>query len=309
MNRARLHTPPLLNRIRPPHTLDNVEPQLIGRQGHTGLDAEGLPLVAPDVHYRDLERHECKYLIDGQRLPELRRYLASFCHADHFGEGDPPAYWVTTLQLDTPAFDLARAKLKKSIHRCKLRLRTYGLGLDGPLFAEIKRKLDGVVCKSRALLPVTFDRVHELLEMQHDWPRTDPASEYVLLEFRRMARALRAEPAMFLRYRRESYVSAIDRYARVTLDSSLSYRMARGWRWVQPGDRWRLLDTPMAYRQPRAVWILELKTGSMMPVWMEELIERFRLTRCGFCKYTAAWRMENLFTRAYPDPVSENTAF
>ena len=99
-----------------------------------------------------IERFEQKYIIHPRLVPQIRKYLQPFCIPDPNGKGDIPEYIVTTLQLDTPQMDLALAKERKMFARFKLRIRTYGTDANPnlPVFVELKRKVGGVIIKSRS---------------------------------------------------------------------------------------------------------------------------------------------------------------
>ena len=103
-----------------------------------------------DVKDKIIERFEQKYIIHPQLVPKIREYIKPFCIPDPNGKGDIPEYSVTTLQLDTPTMDLALAKERKTFARFKLRIRTYGEGGSAPVFLELKRKVGGIIIKSRA---------------------------------------------------------------------------------------------------------------------------------------------------------------
>ena len=103
-----------------------------------------------EVKDKIIERFEQKYIIHPALVPKIREYIKPFCIADPNGKGKIPEYAVTTLQLDTPTMDLALAKERKTFARFKLRIRTYGEGGSAPVFLELKRKVGGVIIKSRA---------------------------------------------------------------------------------------------------------------------------------------------------------------
>ena len=103
-----------------------------------------------EVKDKIIERFEQKYIIHPALVPKIREYIKPFCIADPNGKGKIPEYSVTTLQLDTPTMDLALAKERKTFARFKLRIRTYGEGGSAPVFLELKRKVGGVIIKSRS---------------------------------------------------------------------------------------------------------------------------------------------------------------
>ena len=68
-----------------------------------------------------IERHEAKYIIPTQLVPQIREYIRPFCDADPNGVGTPPEYVITTLQLDSPSYALHHAKENEALNRFKLR--------------------------------------------------------------------------------------------------------------------------------------------------------------------------------------------
>ncbi len=241
------------------------------------------------------ERHEFKYIIRPRQAPEIREYLLNFCEPDAHARGNPPGYTVITLQLDSPSLALHLAKDRQSLNRFKLRLRTYTTRGNAPVFLEIKRKLNTIISKSRCRLPAACD-VQAAVERPRRLPFARRREENTYLEFVRLTRQIGARPVVLIRYERESYASAIDNYARVTFDRRLCYRRTSRYD-IPPrnGCRWRAADTHAAFERPFSGVILELKCTRDQPLWMAELIRRFDLTECGFCKYSAALNTDALF--------------
>lgn len=256
-----------------------------------------------------LARYEMKYAVDIRLQEPIRQFVTLFCQPDPYGRGTPPEYQVQTLQFDSPWGDLCRAKEDKAINRFKLRARTYGGDKPAPLFLEIKRKLGDVVYKSRALFKPGWTDLEEIIMGDHENPLLRTGDKMNFLEFRRLMTVIGASPVFLLRYNRESYVSENDMYARVTFDRKMIYQPSRQWSLVAPGNDWRTMDSCTATNRPFPVFILELKTTEQMPTWMAELIERFNLIRCDFCKYATASRLESIFRGAQYSDASENTTY
>ena len=249
---------------------------------------------------RDMvSRYEAKYLIPRQLVPEIRRFIAPFCVPDPYARGVPPEYTITTLQLDDPRYSLHRAKEHEALHRFKLRVRTYGEIGSAPVFTEIKAKLEATIQKWRVPIPfgqwsaewLTGLRVPDFLKSRRQ--------EIDFLQFKRLAWEIGAQPVLLVRYIRESHVGKIDRYARVTFDRKLQYQMTDSWTDFGRSGLWRGMDSAEAqgFGLPYSGVILEVKTLSHAPLWVMDLVERFQLKKCGFCKYsTALWR-EGVFRR------------
>jgi len=267
-----------------------------------------------DVKDKIIERFEQKYIIHPALVPHIRKYIRPFCIPDPNGKGEIPEYTVTTLQLDTPSLDLVLAKERKTFARFKLRVRTYGKGGSAPVFLELKRKVGGVVIKSRAKMKMDQykgdNNGRPIVWFPSECPMlSTPVDNHHFLEFSRIARAIGARPRMLIRYIRESYFGANDDYARLTFDRRICYRPTRSWNLpgVEDVHGWRPMDTQTALNRPFAGYVFELKAMRDAPRWMLELVERFNLTTTGFCKYATAWRMESIYRGFEYDAQSMNT--
>ena len=246
-----------------------------------------------------VERHEGKYVIPPTLMPAIREYIGLFCDPDPNCKGFPPEYVTTTLQLDTPAMSLHHAKESEAVTRFKLRARTYGTDGKSPVFMEIKRKIIGVVVKSRARIPREKWCSELILDPKRllDVEFRSAKEEYAFLEFVRLTREIGATPKVLVRYTRESYVSRVDDYARVTFDRNLLYQPTHSWDSWGDAGKWRPIDTPFTQDKGNRYSgvILEIKTMSNPPMWVVDLIENFDLARTGNCKYSSAVWTESLF--------------
>ncbi len=243
-----------------------------------------------------MERHEAKYIIHPSQVAPIRDFIRPFCIPDPFARGDPPEYVVTTLYLDTPELELYRASIEQIPVRFKLRVRTYVReDRSSPVFVEIKRKVKGMVFKSRSAIPPALWRKEICQQPDLSLPFRSPGEKETYLEFTGLVTRLGARPVMLVRYQRECYYPAVDEYARVTFDRRLSYRPATSFRLPGPGDKWRKMDSSLEMGWPFSGMILELKSFRDVPLWMVELTERFDLTRVGFCKYANAMCANEIF--------------
>jgi len=255
---------------------------------------------------RDLvTRYESKYIIPSGKVAEIRKFIEPFCVPDPYGHGYPPEYRITTLQLDTPDLALHYAKEREAVTRFKLRVRTYGEIGSSPVFAEIKAKLEQTIVKSRVMVPFGVWNKELIFGVYLPPCFKNERQEIDFLQFKRLVWELGAQPVALVRYIRESYVGAVDRYARVTFDRKLQYQMTDSWTDFGRNGLWRGMDSTQAqgFGLPYSGVVLEVKTLSHTPVWVMDLVERFELKKKGNCKYsTALWR-EGAF-RGYPDTNS-----
>lgn len=255
------------------------------------------------------ERHEAKYVIHPAQLPAMREFLKSWCVPDPNGSGEFPQYTVTTLQLDTPDLAFYHAKEEENLNRFKLRIRTYGTERNHhKVYLEIKRKFRGVIVKTRTTLPADLYGSH-LFSLNGDavLPFKSEGERNNYYEFLRVMRELNCEPKVLIRYRRESYFGTNDHYARITFDREITYRPTRDYDLWPAGGGWWSIDSATVLNRPFSGIVLEIKTYDEVPAWVEDFIQTFSLTRCGYCKYHNAIRMELLFTGMAYSEASEST--
>jgi len=256
-----------------------------------------------------LERHEAKYLIPRALVPRIREFIRPFCIPDPYTRGDPPEYVITTLQLDSPDLVLHHMKEWEALNRFKLRVRTYGTDGRAPVFLEVKRKVKGVIIKSRVAIPASEWGESLVRDPRISLRIRREKEVHGLLEFVRLCREINAQPVVWLRYTRESYMGMIDHYARVTLDRNLLYQPAKDWDSWGRGGKWRCMDSTLSQNKQYGFSgvVLELKTLTDAPQWMVDLTKELGLVRTGNCKYSTAVWTESIFrgTPAMPAYASE----
>jgi hypothetical protein len=279
-----------------------------------GMDVTS-PQPSSPAPKRDLlpERLEAKYIVPDSLLPDLREFLKPFCEPDAYGEGDPPCYTVTTLQLDTFDFALHRAKEDEALNRFKLRVRTYGEPGTNPVFPEVKRRIGNTIVKSRSRVPFELWSERLLFEPLLSVTFRSHREENDFLEFRRLVQEIGALPVVLLRYERESYFGSVEQYARISFDRRLVYQPTHSWTGWGRNRRWIPMDSSSALPQglPFSGVIMEIKTLNEMPQWMAELVSVFGLERAGNCKYSNALWRESLFcgSPSMPDFVASELAW
>jgi hypothetical protein len=187
------------------------------------------------------------------------------------------AYPIYSLYLDDPGMALYRASFQGQKNRFKLRIRYYAYNGNSPLFCEIKRRVNDVVLKRRAV--IRREALHRLLAGEppriadlHD--ETDGESYETLHEFIRLRNALHAEPKMILYYEREAWVAPEDDNVRITFDREAGAA--------------HYADTlePAKFESARVEpVVLELKFDDRFPLWMRELARACNLYRTKMGKY------------------------
>lgn len=229
-------------------------------------------------------RFELKYVLTERQAVAVREYVWHHVEPDEHSPSDCTAgYSVSSLYLESPARDIYRQAVTGASRRYKLRLRFYDNGPNSPVFAEIKRRVNHVVVKDRAV--VSHQTALALAGSYAGWPietiGTTPAEhtehEASLSEFVRLRDQIGAVGLVFVSYTREAYVSRHGEYARVTFDRDVHGSL------YQRGDSLRFPEGGVQPLQGKVV--LELKFTDRCPSWMLELVRHFDLERISVAKY------------------------
>ena len=112
-----------------------------------------------NLHSQDLikQRFEMKYLVSEFETQQIIDFMAPYMQSDPMGKEYP----VTSLYLDNDDMAMFWSSEMGEKNRYKLRLRSYS-GFDGaPIFAEVKRRVDRVILKTR--VPIRREMIPALL--------------------------------------------------------------------------------------------------------------------------------------------------
>lgn len=213
-------------------------------------------------------RKEMKYMIPPDRYADFTAELLTHMKGDKYGE-----YTTCNVYYDTDIFNLIRMSMDRPLYKEKLRVRSYGVPTPGSnVFVEIKKKYDGIVYKRRETMPYTV--ACDFLD-RGIYP--DNLDSQIMREIRYFMEYHRPVPKLFLAYDRIAYAAqnpAED--VRLTMDSSIRYRFDRvalhegmeGEQLLSPGEH-----------------LMEIKTATAIPLWLCEMLDRYRIRRISFSKY------------------------
>ena len=228
-------------------------------------------------HYQR-SRYELKYLIDEPCARQVRDFVRSYLKRDPYARPAMKyAYPIYSLYLDGPGLELYRASFQGQKNRMKLRIRYYAYNGNSPLFLEIKRRVNDVVLKRRAV--IKRDALNGILagyspRLADLYDQADGESYDVLHEFTNLRNAMHAAPKMIIYYEREAWVAPDDDSVRVTFD-----RQAGGAKYAHTLE-------PAKFDPARIESvILELKFDDRFPTWMRELARACDLYRTKMGKY------------------------
>jgi hypothetical protein len=238
-----------------------------------------------------IERREYKYLIPARVADRVRAAIQPFCEIDPWAaKSVGRRYLIDSLYFDTADLRLFWANDHELVDRFKLRVRGYPQAPGGPVFFEVKRRVNDVITKTRG--KVSHSQWAAVLgDPAAPIPVDIRGRDRVAVErFVTLARTLRVRPFTLVRYEREPYFSRIDEYARVTFDSNIRAQSVEALSFEPPSRGWRALDDAVTQRTLDSLIVLELKFTTAVPLWLVDLVGRFDLQRRSFSKYGTSIR-------------------
>jgi len=233
------------------------------------------------------KRYEIKYLLEEDRYQALRRALGDRITEDAYGLTD-----ICNIYYDTPDFRLIRDSMDKPMYKEKLRLRSYGAaGEDTRVFAELKKKYDGVVYKRRVALPCAEAEAILPVEggavapgfVSHETAGEEDGQRQIFREigsFLRYYGTLR--PAMYLSYKRIAAFGTEDPALRVTFDTDILWRTDNVTLQAAPAGR-SVLEAGQH--------LMEIKVPGAFPLWLSEILTDLEIYPTSFSKYGRAYSM------------------
>ena len=233
-------------------------------------------------HRLQNSRFELKYVIDERLVRPVRDFARSYLQPDeHADVNNGCQYVVHSLYLDSPSYALCRSTMQGLKNRFKLRIRYYDDSPDSPAFFEIKRRIDDVILKQRAI--AHRGAVGRILRGQ--WPEWSDLVHQRSADYGAMQRfcslrdTIQADGRVFVSYMREAYVTPDNDTVRMTFDRQIACTpyahgcsLARTQETLDPGVEGV---------------VLELKFTERFPKWMGRMVRTFDLERTSMAKYVA----------------------
>jgi len=230
-------------------------------------------------------RFERKYVISEQKAAMIRSLIHNHVEPDEYLTPEwPNGYPVYSLYLDSPQLSLYDATARGMKNRFKLRIRYYDDSPDGPIFPEIKRRIDQVIRKKR--VGIKRERITDLLSgaLPDRSALLNSKQDFgALQEFCQLARSLNAIPTLIVGYNREAYIDSITGTCRVTFDRNIRARSFNEFEGLTTTLQ------PMRHQDPGV--ILEMKYVDRLPQWMQRIVHQFGLERQSVPKY--GWSVES----------------
>ncbi len=216
-------------------------------------------------------RYEMKYFLTPMQYRTLTDALSPHMQPDEYEYSA-----IGNIYYDTEDWYLIRASIEKPIYKQKLRLRAYGMpGNADTVFAELKKKYDGVVYKRRVSLPA--GQANTLL-----LPGAPALPDgQISREIRYFCGLYRPRPRVFIGYDRRSLVGRNAPDLRVTFDTNLRYRT----------DALDLRAGAYGYPLlPDDRILMELKIPGVCPLRLARLLSELEIRPTSFSKFGAFYR-------------------
>lgn len=219
-------------------------------------------------------RYEKKFIITDDIYQRLQDVIHEHMETDkHNLDGN--TYTISNIYYDTDDNAVIRRSIEKPKYKEKLRLRSYGVTpLDGKVFFEIKKKVNGLVNKRRTKL--TLEEAYKFAETGNPPPLQDYMNPQVLKEITFYLEHHPVVPKTYLAYDRFAFFEKGNNDLRVSFDRNIRTRRTDlGLHIGDYGDP--LLDHDM--------WILEIKTSKAIPLWLTKALSEHGIYTRSFSKY------------------------
>ncbi len=216
-------------------------------------------------------RSEIKYRIPSDRYEEFLTRIDPYFQLDQYGKTT-----ICNIYYDTVHSDLISRSMDRPKYKEKLRLRSYGIpSSDSIVYAELKKKYNGIVYKRRTALTCTT------AERYLSGQSTPAQTDQMIREITYARDLYRIHPALYLAYDRCAYFGRDDPQLRLTIDSRIRFRTHH--LRLEDGDQGELL--PM-----NGDHLLELKLLGGMPLWLVRILNELSIYPSSFSKYGAVYR-------------------
>ncbi|MCI9078383.1 MAG: polyphosphate polymerase domain-containing protein [Lachnospiraceae bacterium] len=226
------------------------------------------------------KRYEKKFLLSLGQYEEMLPRLKQQMEADGYG-----LHTICNIYFDTDNFDLIRTSIEKPPYKEKFRLRSYGTpGSNDNIFAEIKKKFNGIVYKRRIAL-----RQHEINdffnggEILHE-------NRQIQREIHWFFRMYNIEPKVFIGYERIAFAGRDNPGLRITFDKNIRWRTEE--LDLYAGDKGQLVMEDNKI-------VMEIKFPQAAPLWLASLLSEFKVYPHSFSKYGTCYKKYIIMDIAY----------
>ncbi len=224
--------------------------------------------MKPKIHFR---RFEFKYVLSKNIADKIVPIFLQHMYYDpNLAKTKESFYTVNSLYYDSIGFGCYQEKVSGVSRRKKFRLRYYNnFDPNNNIFLEIKRKYDAVVVKDRVEMPQEL--AHDILS-----GKSFPENKNKTLEEFLFAKNYNSmKPMIMVSYRRKPLMGKNNEKLRVTFDYDI--------------ETWKTDWLDGKKERKRKVTsdelILEIKFDNSLPIWVYDIIQKYKLQRVAFSKY------------------------
>ena len=218
-------------------------------------------------------RKEMKFMVTDEILGELTKELLKYADYDKYNKDGAP-YTISNIYFDTKDDILIRRSQEKPVYKEKLRLRAYGTPESEDLvFLEIKKKFNGVVNKRRTEMKLSeaydFIAGRAVEEKPYMNGQVMRELEYFMSIYDLM-------PKVYIAYDRIAFFAKENPDLRISFDANIRTRRHNLCLEDETGTE-PLLD--------EGRYVMEIKSGAGVPMWVPELLTEYGIRRQSFSKY------------------------
>lgn len=213
------------------------------------------------------KRIEKKYVLNQNQYDMLIKDIEQHMEIDEFGK-----HTICNLYFDTNDYSIIRKSIEKPMYKEKLRLRSYGIpSPDSEVYLELKKKYKGIVYKRRVSMKLS--EVKDYLEKG----QTPIQDKQVMKEIDYFMRFYNNPiPKIYIAYDRIAYYTRENESFRITFDTDIRCRTTD--LLLESGDEGELLFD-------KATYIMEIKAVAVMPEWLIDSLNKYRIYPQSFSKY------------------------
>lgn len=217
------------------------------------------------------KRYEKKFLLTPEQKDKILPAIKEKLREEKYG-----VHTICNIYYDTDSYDLIRTSIERPVYKEKFRLRSYGVpNEDSVIFAEIKKKSEGVVYKRRV-----DGSPSEILDFVTGGTSLD-ADRQIQREISWFLQVNKPVPKVFIGYERAAFLGTKEDGLRVTFDWNIRWRDER--LDLRLGDDGDLI-------LPEEKIVMEVKTPSAIPMWIVKLLGENKIYPCSFSKYGTCYQ-------------------
>ncbi|CDM67275.1 VTC domain-containing protein [Clostridium bornimense] len=223
---------------------------------------------------KSFKRYEKKFIISKDQYDQLIPKLLNYMNIDKHCINN--TYSIYNIYYDTKNSDVIRHSISKPYYKEKLRLRSYTIPEKNTdtVFLELKKKINGIVSKRRAVL--TLEEATNFLKFKEKPECNDYVSKQVIEEIHYYLSHTKIQPTVYIGYERIAFFGKDNSDFRITFDSNITTR--RHDLHLQSG----------MYGQkilPNDEYLMEVKILGSIPLWLTRIFSELKIYNTHFSKY------------------------